>query len=171
MNSEVKVIVMTGRVGTGKTSLLSEVSDLLSSAGVEHAAIDLDFLGLTYLEAGLSRDLMFRDLDEAWSEYRGTGVTRLLLAETVVSRRDMSRIREATQNADIIVCRFFASSEVAGTSNRALEALKKRFAGTVRLLERVHDDASIANFSIPIEYASAKKAASELLVRSRWLRR
>jgi hypothetical protein len=171
MNSEVKVIVMTGKVGMGKTTLLCEASDLLSSAGFEHAAIDLDFLGFTYLEAGLSRALMFRDLEVAWSEYRGAGVTRLLLAETVVSRGDFNRIREATRKVEVIVCRFFASSEIAGTPNRALGALKKRFVGNLRGLERVHNDASLANFSIPIDYTSPQKASSELFMRSGWLRR
>jgi hypothetical protein len=88
-----------------------------------------------------------------------------------VSRGDISRIREATRNLEVIVCRFFATSEIAGTSNHRLGALKKRFVGTLRGWERVHNDASLANFSIPIDYTSPKKAASELLLRSGWLRR
>ena len=78
---DVKLIVISGTMRSGKTTVLSEASDILSSSGVVHAAIDLDGLGICQLPAGLADDLMFRNLASVWANYRAAGVTRLLLAE------------------------------------------------------------------------------------------
>ena len=40
----VPVIVITGNMGAGKTTILAEASDLLTAGGIVHAAIDLDTL-------------------------------------------------------------------------------------------------------------------------------
>ncbi len=41
-----EVLVITGSMGAGKTTVMAEASDLLSAAGVSHAAIDLDALAI-----------------------------------------------------------------------------------------------------------------------------
>ncbi len=58
MSRQVRVIIITGTMGAGKTTILSEASDILSSAGVVHAVIDLDTLGIAHLPAD-ARELMF----------------------------------------------------------------------------------------------------------------
>lgn len=47
----VQVLVITGSMGSGKTSVMAEASDLLSAAGIDHAAIDFDGLGIGYVVA------------------------------------------------------------------------------------------------------------------------
>ena len=42
------LLIITGSMGSGKTSVLGEASDLLAGRHVIHAAIDLDILGLTH---------------------------------------------------------------------------------------------------------------------------
>ena len=76
---QVRVIIITGTMGAGKTTILSEASDILSSAGVIHAAIDLDTLGICHMPDGLARELMFRNLASVWSNYCAAGLRRLLL--------------------------------------------------------------------------------------------
>jgi hypothetical protein len=43
------LLVITGGMGAGKTSILGEASDLLAMRQIAHAAIDLDALGLAWL--------------------------------------------------------------------------------------------------------------------------
>ena len=40
-----KALVITGSMGSGKTTLIGEISDLLAMRGVAHAAIDIDAFG------------------------------------------------------------------------------------------------------------------------------
>jgi len=60
VTNDVPVIVITGNMGAGKTTILAEASDLLTGAGIVHAAIDLDTLGMGHVpEEGWS-DLPYR---------------------------------------------------------------------------------------------------------------
>ena len=53
-----KVLVISGSMGSGKTTVLGEASDLLAAAEILHAAIDLDTLALGHLPAAASHDLL-----------------------------------------------------------------------------------------------------------------
>ncbi len=44
----VRVLLVTGPVGVGKTTVALEASDLLEAAGVPHAVIDVDALSWCY---------------------------------------------------------------------------------------------------------------------------
>ena len=44
----VPLLVISGSLGTGKTTVLYEATDLLSEAGIAHAAIDLDCLAVMH---------------------------------------------------------------------------------------------------------------------------
>jgi hypothetical protein len=46
MDHDVKVLVISGSMGSGKTTVLGEASDLLTMANILHAAIDLDYLAI-----------------------------------------------------------------------------------------------------------------------------
>ncbi|PYS43204.1 MAG: hypothetical protein DMG14_01560 [Acidobacteria bacterium] len=54
------MIVISGTMGSGKTTVLSEASDILSSSGVVHAVIDLDGLGIGELPSGRRDALVTR---------------------------------------------------------------------------------------------------------------
>jgi|SRR5688572_11422953 len=45
----VKVLVISGAMGTGKTTVLGEVSDVLAARAIPHAAIDLDAVAAVLL--------------------------------------------------------------------------------------------------------------------------
>jgi adenylate kinase len=45
MSPSVPVIIITGTMGSGKTTVLGEASDILTARGVNHAGVDLDTLG------------------------------------------------------------------------------------------------------------------------------
>src|SRR5690349_23304571 len=49
------VLVISGSMGAGKTTVLGEASDLLAASGIEHAAIDLDTLSIGLFAGDVSR--------------------------------------------------------------------------------------------------------------------
>jgi hypothetical protein len=95
----------------GKTTVMTEASDLLAASGVVHAAIDADTLGVVHLPGASSTDIMYRNLEAVWRTFAAAGVNRLLLAQAVACRGDIERIRAAVPTANITVCRLTASLE------------------------------------------------------------
>jgi len=122
INEPITAIILTGTMGVGKTSVLGEASDILSSHRITHAAIDLDMLGMTYVHDQISRELMLRNLASVWSNYRAAGVTRLLLAEAVESHEDIKRIRAAIPDVEEIED-FSVTNERTSVTDAAREML------------------------------------------------
>ncbi|MGZ4896446.1 MAG: hypothetical protein ACXVJ0_08295, partial [Candidatus Angelobacter sp.] len=78
------MLIITGSMGTGKTSVLAEASDILALRHIVHAAIDLDALGLAHLPSAAGNDdAMYRNLKSVCENYASLGVTRLLLARAM----------------------------------------------------------------------------------------
>ena len=76
--SQVPLLVISGSMGTGKTTVLYEASDLLSEAGVAHAALDLDCLSVMHPQRGpRGQRLEFTNLAAVWPNYVASGAERL----------------------------------------------------------------------------------------------
>ncbi len=96
-------------MGSGKTTVLSEASDLLAKAGVAHAAIDLDWLTIMYpVQGNYGQQLMLNNLTAIWPIYAAAGAERLLVARVVEDRSELQYYREAVPGAEPIVCRLTA---------------------------------------------------------------
>ena len=109
MSTRVPLLVISGSLGSGKTTVLSEASDLLAEAGIAHAAIDLDWLSIMYPERGrYGERLMFANLAAVWPLYAAAGAQRLLVARVVETRAELEQYREAVPGAEPIVCRLTA---------------------------------------------------------------
>ena len=77
----VPMLVILGAMGSGKTTVLSELSDLLEEAGVAHAAVDLDTLSLMYpRRGGQGARLMYDNLAAMWPNFAALGAERLVVA-------------------------------------------------------------------------------------------
>ena len=96
-------------MGTGKTTVLYEASDLLSEAGVAHAALDLDCLSVMHPQRGPhGQRLAFTNLAAVWPNYAAAGAERLIVAAVVEDRVDLDQYRAAVPGAQPIVCRLTA---------------------------------------------------------------
>jgi len=75
------LLIITGSMGAGKTSVLGEASDILTRRQIAHAAIDLDALGMAYLPTTTRNDkAMYCNLRSICTNYAALGVTRFLLS-------------------------------------------------------------------------------------------
>jgi hypothetical protein len=168
---DVKVIVITGSMGAGKTTVMAEASDLLAAAGVIHAAIDLDGLGIGHVPEGAWPDLAYGNLASVWQNYARAGATRLLLAEAVESDEELDRIRSAIPNSEIVVCRLRARLETMQQRVLAREPgmLQSTFVARVAALDALLEAAQLEDFSLSNDEGSITDVARELLVRAGWL--
>lgn len=166
------VIVITGNMGAGKTTILAEASDLLTGAGIVHAAIDLDMFGIGHLPEEAWRDLPYRNLSCVWQNYAAAGASRLLIAEAVESRRELSRIQEAVPGAAIVVCRLDAKLETLRrrVAQREIGVLRDTFVERVDQLQVLIERAQLESFTLATDKErSVTDIAQDMLRRAHWV--
>jgi len=137
----VHVLVISGSMGSGKTTVLGEASDLLSSRDVAHAAIDLDAISTAGVARHVSTTVTFGSLAVIYSNVLGAGLDRLLIAEAVDSVATLERLRLAMPEARIVVCRLIASIPTMQARLRAREPgmLQAQFVARASELEQTLD--------------------------------
>src|ERR1051326_2376124 len=104
------LLIITGSMGAGKTSVLAEASDILTLRHIVHAAIDLDALSLAYLPSAASTDgIMYRNLQSVCENYAALGVTRVLVARAMETSAELELCSTVVSAAKTTVCRLTAS--------------------------------------------------------------
>jgi hypothetical protein len=171
MASRVRVLVISGSMGSGKTTVLAEATDLLMSADVAHAAIDLDFLLIAHAPRGVPHDLKFRNLAAVWTNYSAAGIQNLLLCEPIDSVETRERLRQTIPCNELIVCRLRAPLATMQERIRRRETgvFQDKYVERVAALERELDAGTVEDFSVENDGRPVTEVARELLVRAGWL--
>ena len=167
------LLIISGFMGTGKTTVLYEVSNLLEEADMAHAAIDLDCLSSMHPARGQRTErLMFANLAAVWPVYSAAGAERLVVARVVDDRLDLQNYRDAVPGAEPVVCRLEASIETMHHRIRVREPgmmqaqIVARSAPLADLLRRTQaEDFTVDNE----EGRSVTDVAREVLTRAGWL--
>jgi adenylylsulfate kinase-like enzyme len=103
-----RALLITGTVGSGKTSTADALGDLLTGAGVRNAVIDLDWLCRSWPTPPgdpFNFAMTLRNLRDVARNYLEAGASRLVLAGVVESRAERRRYEE-TVGAELTVCRI-----------------------------------------------------------------
>jgi len=164
-----RAVLLTGPLGSGKTSVALEVGELLGSAGVPHAVIDLDWLcwagpGLT----GAALDAVLVDnLAAVRARYEAAGITTLVLARTVSSLAQVEAIRSAAGGA-LVALRL----SVPHHERRARLAARDGAGAAADLLEDA--DLADADARLPLpalrnHARPSRETAAEVIARLGWL--
>lgn len=173
MNTKIPMLIISGSLGSGKTSVLSEASDLLAKAGVAHAAIDLDWLAIMYPSQGnYGQQLVLENLTAIWPVYSAAGAERLLLARVLEDRSELEYYREAVPGAEPIVCRLTASAKTMRERLRVREPgmfQAEALARSVELAD-ILESARAEDFTVDNDGdRSITEVAGEVLSRAGWL--
>lgn len=157
-------------MGSGKTTVMAEASDILAANRIAHAAIDLDALAIVHASA-VPDDLLYRNLAALWGNYAATGVHMLLLAYAVENRAALNGVQETVPGAEVIVCRLRAPLETMQQRVRLREPgfLQQQFVARVAELETLLDRAGVEDFAIDNAGRSVTEVAREMLTRAGWL--
>ena len=170
----VPVLLITGPVGVGKSSVASELSELLDQAGVAHALVDVDSLRWCYPRS--PRDpfrvrLAMNNLAAIWPNYQDAGAERLVLVDVIESRAELNQISAAVPGADISIVRLRATNKTLQARVRQRE----RGLGLARHLRRatelaaLMDVAAIEDAVVDTDGRTVLEIAREILVRSGWV--
>ena len=155
-------------MGSGKTTVLSEASDILTAQNIPHASIDVDALGTAHLPPPVQNNqLMYRNLQSVWENYARAGLTRLLLARAIEDRAELQLCRNAVRGAEIVICRLTASIKTMQdrVQSREIGTLQDDYVARVTELNAVLDRAHLEDFSLPNENRPVSGVANEMLVR------
>jgi len=174
MTSTIPVLLITGPVGVGKTTVSFEVSDLLKAAGNAHALVDVD--GLRWCYPAPSGDrfnvaLAMRNLAAVWANFHAAGAERLILADVLEAREDLDRYRAAVPGAAIQVVRLRAG--LATLTGRVRQ--RETGAGLAWSLNRTAELAAqmdrdrLEDLLVDTDGRSAAVIARDVLTRSGWL--
>ena len=166
------LLVITGAMGAGKTSVLGEASDILTLHYIAHAAIDVDTLGLAYLPTGSGNDdVMYGNLRSVCDNYASLGVTGFLLARALESRAELDLYRGIVLATDTVVCRLTADIETMERRVKERESgvSQREYVARVARLNVVLDHARLEDFCISSENRSITEVAHEMLVRAGWI--
>ena len=96
--SDAQAVLLTGTYGSGKTSMVEEIADILEVRKVRYGAIDLDWLG--WFDPGFGdhdagRPVMLKNVDAVVGNFYAAGVRRFALAGAMSSTDDVDDLRAA----------------------------------------------------------------------------
>jgi hypothetical protein len=170
----VPTLVLTGTVGSGKSTVAAEINDALAELKVPNAAVDLDALVWQWPSTSKwNNDLMFENLASLWPNYQAHGSTHLVLARVLEDRAELDRYRSAVPGAAITVCRL-----TTGESLRLGRLQERMPPGPSRdwhlarsvELEGILKNLACEDFEVENGDQPVRDVALEVLVRAGWLR-
>ena len=172
--AHVPVLLVTGPVSVGKTSVAAELSEFLDKAGVAHAFIDVDSLRWCYPRpAGdpFRVQIATQNLAAIWTNFAEAGADHLVLADVIESRAELSRIRTAVPGAEVWVVRLRATVETLATRVYRRESILARDRHVQRATELAArlDAHPVEGILVETDGRTIPAIANEILNRSGWL--
>ena len=173
IKAPVPVLLITGPVGVGKSTVASQASLLLRQADVPHALVDLDAIEICWpvpADDPWNERLSHRNLACMWANFREAGAERLLLVRVLEDRSLLRKVAAAVPGAEITVVRLHAPLEVLQARIRSREAVDPSwFLGAAAHTAEVFEQAHVEDYLIDNESRSVPEVAAELLRRTGWL--
>ena len=173
MPTTVPLLIISGSMGAGKTTVLSEASDLLVQAGIPHAAIDLDWLSVMHPQQdAYGLELALANLRAVWPNYVAAGAKRLIVANVVENETELDLYRVAVPGARPIVCRLTAPLVLMRQRLRVREPGMFQDQALARSteLDGILEGAAIEHFTVDNGPGRlVTDVAHEMLTRAGWL--
>jgi len=172
LESTDSLLIITGGIGAGKSSVLAEASDILWLDHLPHAAIDLDMLGLGCLPSGAeTHEVMYENLRSVARNYAAAGVRRFLLARSLENRSQLDLCRDIFSARETTVCRVTAGLGVMKGRIQSRESgiSRQEYIARVTELSEILDRARLEDFAVVNENRHITDVAAEMLVRAGWI--
>jgi hypothetical protein len=169
----VPVLLITGAVGAGKSTVGAEVFRLLQEAGVASAFIDLAALGNGWPpppDDPWNERLVHANLACTWANFQRAGARRLVVCRVLEARSLLRYVEAAIPGAQITVVLLRARLELLHARIRAREAGDPEWFLDVAtyLVDRLEATAA-EDHTVDNEDRSITEVAAEVLQVTGWL--
>ena len=170
MAQQSRVLIISGSMGSGKTTVMGEVSDVLLADGIRHAAMDLDAVAVHLLPESLLAQVHRRNVTAFYDNSKAAGIDRFVVAVAVEGASVLRDLREAFRDAEITICRLTAAEATMAARLRQREPgiRQGEFVARSRELECQLSEANLEDFTVSNDGRNVTEVAKELLVRARW---
>lgn len=168
------MLIVTGPVGVGKTSVAGEILDQLMARDIPHAVVDLDGLGLCWpfgADDPFNQRMALTNLAAIWQNFSAAGASRLVIPRVLESRDELADFHQAVPGAAIQVCLLVASKDtlrqrvLSRETGSSLESLVRR----AHQLAASLPSSDVADFVVGTENRRLPDIALEVLRRAHWL--
>jgi hypothetical protein len=149
-----RAILLTGGVGSGKTTVLLALGELLEERGEPYALIDLDWLAWLRPAPGTLtvHEALLANLRAAWETFRRAGVELVALARFVQSGEELAAIRAALPGVELVAVRLTLPAELQEARLRSRDTgreLEQHLAFAAAAEPAGFEDATVANEAAP----------------------
>jgi adenylylsulfate kinase len=168
------VLLLSGTVGVGKTTVAGAVGDLLRGLRVPNAVIDLDGLRAAWPTPDgdpFHGALMLRNLRAVAANHRDAGAQRLVLAGVAETRADRDGIETAV-GEPVLLCRLRVEPTVlrarlVDRHQHDPEGLRWHLDRAPKL-DRILDAAALEDVAVDATTASVVEVARDVLAAAGW---
>jgi len=170
----IPLLVISGPVGVGKTTIGNEVSSVLERRGIAHTFIDMDALAQTYPrlpEDRFGEQLALRNLRDVWANCAAMGSKNLIVARVVETKQDVENIQFAAPGSRPLVCQLHATREslIERVRKRELGAGRDRHETRALELAQSLRDKAPADFVVETDGQSILDIAKEIVAKVAWV--
>ena len=156
-------VVVTGPPGSGKTSVLTALQNVLADDGIRHAVIEVEALAWAY--PPLTDEQSFRHLASVRAMYADAGFDLIVCGATVTSDGHLSALLQALAPNERLVVRLDANA--ATLRQRIVDREPPEWSGLPQLVEATEEIARASRLLQDVDMTCSTEGASPIDVAER----
>jgi predicted kinase len=173
MVARVPVVVVTGPVGVGKTTVASAVGDELERRGMAHTVLDVDWLAHTWpapADDPFNSRLVYRNLADVCRNAIEAGAGRIVLAYVIEDWDGRDAIAACIPGADLTVVRLTVEPATNAARLRGRESPESLawYLARAPELERIMSANGVGDHVVTTDGWTPAEVASEVLRVTGW---